>query len=61
MYANVVGNIWKGKNGKKERKYISKRKKGNQTHEGLYDTTEKTTKKDLLKRGGLLFSQRLNT
>ena len=30
---------------KKERKYISKRKKGNQTHEGLYDTTEKTTKK----------------
>ena len=46
---------------KKERKYISKRKKGNQTHEGLYDTTEKTTKKDLLKRGGLLFSQRLNT
>lgn len=27
----------------------------------LYDTTEKTTKKDLLKRGGLLFSQRLNT
>ena len=38
-----------------------KRKKGNQTHEGLYDTTEKTTKKDLLKRGGLLFSQRLNT
>ena len=42
MYTNVVGNIWKGKNGKKERKYISKRKKGNQTHEGLYDTTEKT-------------------
>ena len=30
---------------KKERKYISKRKKGNQTHEGLYDTTEKTIKK----------------
>ena len=28
MYTNVVGNIWKGKNGKKERKYISKRKKG---------------------------------
>ncbi len=27
MYTNVVGNIWKGKNGKKERKYISKRKK----------------------------------
>ena len=45
MYTNVVGNIWKGKNGKKDRKYISKRKKGNQTHEGLYDTTEKTTKK----------------
>lgn len=61
MYTNVVGNIWKGKNGKKERKYISQKKKGNQTHEGLYDTTEKTIKKDLLKRGGLLFSQRLNT
>ncbi len=46
---------------KKRAKIHIKKKKGNQTHEGLYDTTEKTTKKDLLKRGGLLFSQRLNT
>ena len=38
-----------------------KKKKGNQAREGLYNTTEKTIKKDLLKRGGLLFSQRLNT
>lgn len=38
-----------------------KKKKGNQACEGLYDTTEKAIKKDLLKRGGLLFSQRLNT
>lgn len=46
---------------KKRAKIHIKKKKGNQTHEGLYDTTEKTIKKDLLKRGGLLFSQRLNT
>ncbi len=46
---------------KKRAKIYIKKKKGNQTHEGLYNTTEKTTKKDLLKRGGLLFSQRLNT
>ena len=46
---------------KKRAKIHIKKKKGNHTHEGLYDTTEKTIKKDLLKRGGLLFSQRLNT
>lgn len=46
---------------KKRAKIHIKKKKGNQTHEGLYDTTEKTTKKDLLKRGGLLFSQRFYT
>ena len=31
---------------KKRAKIHIKKKKGNQTHEGLYDTTEKTTKKD---------------
>lgn len=46
---------------KKRAKIHIKKKKGNQTHEGLYDTTEKTTKRDLLKRGGLLFSQRFYT
>lgn len=30
---------------KKRAKIHIKKKKGNQTHEGLYDTTEKTTKK----------------
>lgn len=61
MYTNVIGNIWKGKGGKKRVEIHIKKKKGNQGCEGLHDTTEKAIKKDLLKRGGLLFSQRLNT
>lgn len=64
MYTNVVGNIWKEKIETRWRKKMQKEKQeahGKERETEKAKQPQKATKKDLLKRGGLLFSQRLNT